>query len=198
MFLYYVFIKTMSLVKSVLKIDHGWLLSAEQQKSPHFSSRPEQADIRLLVIHNISLPPGQFGGTYITDFFLGKLAVDEHPYFAEIAELRVSAHCLITRAGHIVQYVSFNDVAWHAGVSCYQGQERCNDFSIGIELEGTDQLAYTDAQYQQLAKLTNCLINTYPKLADNIAGHCDIAPERKTDPGEAFDWQYYKSLIKQD
>ncbi len=118
-----------------------------------------------------------------------------HPFFAEIAHLRVSAHCLIRRDGEIVQYVPFDKRAWHAGVSCYQGRERCNDFSIGIELEGTDTLAYTDAQYRQLAAVTDLLIALYPAIAENIAGHSDIAPVRKTDPGPAFDWIKYRALL---
>lgn len=116
-------------------------------------------------------------------------------FFAEIAHLRVSAHCLIRRDGEIVQYVPFDKRAWHAGVSNYQGRERCNDFSIGIELEGTDTLAYTDAQYQQLAAVTRTLIACYPAIADNMTGHCNIAPDRKTHPGPAFDWPRFRALV---
>lgn len=181
--------------KSMHNIEHGWLVEAEKHKTEHFSHRPKNSEISLLVIHNISLPPGQFGGSHITDFFLGRLNIDLDPYFKEIATLRVSAHCLIQRDGHVVQYVSFNDMAWHAGVSNYQGKERCNDFSIGIELEGTDELPYTEAQYQQLSSVTQCLLQYYPNIKDNIAGHCDIAPIRKTDPGASFDWLLYKSLL---
>jgi len=147
-------------------------------------------------VHNISLPPGQFGGTHITDFFLGKLDHSLDPYFESIYQLRVSAHCLIRRDGHIVQYVSFNDKAWHAGVSNYQGREKCNDFSIGIELEGTDDIPYTTEQYQQLSCLSRALIGSYPELKNHIVGHSDIAPGRKTDPGAAFDWQYFNALMK--
>ena len=179
---------------SLFEINNGWLSGVEQHNSPHFSKRPANTSISLLVVHNISLPPGQFGNSYITDFFLGKLNIQEDPYFDEIAELRVSAHCLIQRDGNIIQYVSFDDMAWHAGVSNYQGKDKCNEFSIGIELEGTDELSYTDEQYQKLTLLSHCLINTYPEIADNITGHCDIAPGRKTDPGKSFDWHLFRQL----
>ena len=181
--------------QEIQTIQQGWLLDIEKHQTEHFSLRPKNTAVSLLVIHNISLPPGKFGGSHITDFFLGRLQVDADPYFEEIAELRVSAHCLIQRDGNIVQYVSFDDMAWHAGVSTYKEKERCNDFSIGIELEGTDELPYTDAQYQQLAVLTKSLIRYYPNIEHNIAGHCDIAPIRKTDPGESFDWALYKRLL---
>ena len=180
-----------------MKIENGWLTTADIQVSPHYDIRPEPNDISLLVIHNISLPPAKFGGNYITDFFLGRLDPTIDPYFESIYQMRVSAHCLIQRDGTIIQYVSFNDRAWHAGVSHYQGREKCNDFSIGIELEGTDDIPYTIEQYQQLALLSKTLIASYPQLQDNIVGHCDIAPGRKTDPGAAFDWQHYKQLITQ-
>ena len=163
-----------------MQLNEGWLVGARRVPSPHHDCRPDEEAPSLLVVHNISLPPGEFGG---------------HPFFAEIAHLRVSAHCLIRRDGEIVQYVPFDKRAWHAGVSCYQGRERCNDFSIGIELEGTDTLAYTDAQYQQLAAVTELLITIYPAIAENIAGHSDIAPVRKTDPGPAFDWIKFRALL---
>jgi AmpD protein len=180
-----------------MPIANGWLVNEEQQKSPHFSLRDKNQRIHLLVVHNISLPPAQFGGGYITDFFLGKLDKKIHPYFAEIAPLKVSAHCLITRTGHIIQYVSFDDKAWHAGVSSYQGQGQCNDFSIGIELEGSDNILYSQAQYQTLVRLTKALQKNYPEINNNITGHSDIAPQRKTDPGEAFNWQYFNTCLKQ-
>ncbi|KDF26364.1 1,6-anhydro-N-acetylmuramyl-L-alanine amidase AmpD [Klebsiella aerogenes MGH 77] len=138
---------------------------------------------------------GEFGGPWIDALFTGTLDADAHPYFAGIAHLRVSAHCLIRRDGEIVQYVPFDKRAWHAGVSSYHGRERCNDFSIGIELEGTDTQAYTEAQYQQLVVITQALIQRYPGIADNITGHCDIAPIRKTDPGPAFDWAKYRGML---
>ncbi|MEW6989288.1 1,6-anhydro-N-acetylmuramyl-L-alanine amidase AmpD [Colwelliaceae bacterium 6441] len=180
-------------------INNGWLEHTEKLYSPHFDQREhcESAEISLLVIHNISLPAKQFGGNYISDLFLGQLDPKAHSSFEEIYQLRVSAHCLIRRDGQIIQYVSFNDRAWHAGVSSYQQKTKCNDFSIGIELEGADDIPYTDEQYQQLSQLTLLLLNSYPKISDNIVGHCDIAPERKTDPGQSFDWHRYKSSISQ-
>ncbi|WP_281560687.1 1,6-anhydro-N-acetylmuramyl-L-alanine amidase AmpD [Thalassomonas sp. RHCl1] len=182
---------------NLFEINNGWLNFAEQQKSPHFTPREDVTDISLLVVHNISLPPGQFGGPYITDLFLGRLDGDADPYFQEIYQLRVSAHCLIRRDGSIVQYVSFNDKAWHAGVSSFEQREKCNDFSIGIELEGTDELPYTREQYQQLVCLVAKLQETYPLIShNNLVGHCDIAPGRKTDPGPAFDWDYFRNCLQ--
>ena len=178
-----------------LIIEEGWLNHAEIQRSSNFEPRTADEAINLLVVHNISLPPGQFGGDHITNFFLGNLDPNIHPYFENIYNIRVSAHCLIQRNGHIIQYVSFNDKAWHAGVSAYKSREKCNDFSIGIELEGTDDIPYTEAQYQQLTLLSRCLIDTYPAMQNNIVGHCDIAPGRKTDPGKAFDWQHFQALM---
>ncbi len=178
-----------------MQLKDGWLTQARQQPSPHCDERPEGEIPSLLVIHNISLPPGEFGGPWIDALFNGTLDPAAHPYFEGIAQLRVSAHCLIRRDGEIVQYVPFNQRAWHAGVSLYKGRERCNDFSIGIELEGTDALAYTEAQYQALAQITDVLIAVYPGIAANMTGHCNIAPERKTDPGPAFNWSYFKSLV---
>ncbi len=176
-----------------MQLQEGWLKGVRRQPSPHFDERPEGETPSLLVVHNISLPPGEFGGPWIDALFLGTLDPDAHPYFADIAHLRVSAHCLIRRDGEIVQYVPFDKRAWHAGVSCYQGREKCNDFSIGIELEGTDTLPYTDAQYQQLVAVTQALIAVYPGIASHMTGHCNIAPERKTDPGSAFDWARFRA-----
>lgn len=173
-----------------------WLVGARACPSPHYNQRPDGEEISLLVIHNISLPPGQFDGPYIEQFFQGQLDASEHPYFAEIADLRVSAHLLIRRDGSVIQFVPFNERAWHAGASCFDGREQCNDFSIGIELEGTDDLPYTDPQYQALATITRTLMQYYPAITcDRITGHEHIAPGRKTDPGPAFDWPYYNSLI---
>ncbi|MDT0603377.1 1,6-anhydro-N-acetylmuramyl-L-alanine amidase AmpD [Thalassotalea castellviae] len=188
---------TISQSDAIMTINQGWLEQAEKCISPHYDQREHCAsdEISLLVIHNISLPARQFGGQYISDLFLGRLDPQAHPSFEEIYQLRVSAHCLIRRDGQIIQYVSFNDRAWHAGVSNYQGKEKCNDFSIGIELEGADDIPYTNEQYQQLSQLTLSLITTYPLIAGNITGHCDIAPSRKTDPGDAFDWQKYQQMI---
>ncbi|PKM31145.1 MAG: 1,6-anhydro-N-acetylmuramyl-L-alanine amidase AmpD [Gammaproteobacteria bacterium HGW-Gammaproteobacteria-11] len=178
----------------------GWLDQAEQCPSPHFNARPADAQVSLLVIHNISLPPGEFGGGFVQSFFQGKLDPSQHPYFAEIASLRVSAHFLIERSGRITQFVSCNDRAWHAGVSCYAGVADCNDFSIGVELEGVDDVPYTDDQYQSLIHLTQALQQTYPAIdCYRITGHEFIAPGRKTDPGLAFHWQrYLRALTRQD
>jgi AmpD protein len=179
-----------------MQLKNGWLVGVKHVPSPHFDCRPEDETPSLLVVHNISLPPGEFGGPWIDALFTGTLDPQAHPYFAGIAHLRVSAHCLIRRDGEIVQYVPFNKRAWHAGVSKYQGRERCNDFSIGIELEGTDTLPYTDAQYQQLTAISDVLIQVYPAIVDHMTGHCDIAPERKTDPGPAFDWMRFRTLVE--
>ncbi len=184
-----------------MKIQQGWLKNIEHQVSPFFTPRIapkiETEKIRLLVIHNISLPAGEFGNDYITQLFLGQLDANSHDSFSDIASLKVSAHCLIQRDGHIIQYVSFNDKAWHAGISSFEGSEKCNDFSIGIELEGTDELEYTLIQYQQLTKLVAILQAAYPFIEDkNIVGHCDIAPIRKTDPGESFNWMFFRQSLK--
>lgn len=177
-------------------IDHC-LPQARQCPSPNFNARPE-GEISLLVIHNISLPPAEFGGPWIEQLFQNQLDADAHPYFRTIATLRVSAHLLIRRDGELVQFVPFNQRAWHAGVSSWQGRENCNDFSIGIELEGTDDQPYTDAQYQQLVDVTLSLMQAYPALTPaRICGHCDIAPTRKTDPGTAFDWSTFDARLRE-
>ncbi|MGF1865615.1 1,6-anhydro-N-acetylmuramyl-L-alanine amidase AmpD [Enterovibrio norvegicus] len=164
--------------------------------SPHCNERPECNDVSLLVIHNISLPPGEFGGPYITQFFQGELTSKAHPFFDEIRGMQVSAHCLIRRDGSVIQFVPFDKRAWHAGVSCFEGREQCNDFSIGIELEGTDDLPYTDAQYQTLGAVTDAIIQAYPAInMSRIAGHDEIAPGRKTDPGHAFNWSKFRALV---
>jgi AmpD protein len=154
--------------------------------SPHCDERPEDARVELIVIHNISLPPGEFGGGGITDLFLGRLDPQAHPYFAGLAGLEVSSHFLIRRDGEVIQYVPCELRAWHAGASSWKGRERCNDFSVGIELEGTDEVPFTDAQYESLAQLTRALFDRYGRL--ELVGHSDIAPGRKTDPGAHFDW----------
>lgn len=178
-------------------IKNGCLLNIEQQKSPHFEPRNHADEINLLVIHNISLPVGVFGGDHITNLFLGTININADESFAELDGLRVSAHCLIRRDGSIIQYVNFNDKAWHAGFSNFLGREKCNDFSIGIELEGSDDTPYTETQYQQLSKLTKSLQHYYPAITnENIVGHCDIAPNRKTDPGESFNWQYFHQCLQ--
>ncbi|SQI42452.1 1,6-anhydro-N-acetylmuramyl-L-alanine amidase AmpD [Leminorella richardii] len=178
-----------------MKLTHGWIDGVTRVPSPHFDDRPEGEKPSLLVVHNISLPPGEFGGPYINQLFTGMLKAEEHPYFAEIQHLRVSAHCLIRRDGEILQYVPFDKRAWHAGVSLFEGRDRCNDFSIGIELEGTDFVDFTEQQYHQLARITNLLMEHYPITPDRIQGHSDIAPGRKTDPGAHFYWDRYRRLI---
>ncbi|TQV71386.1 1,6-anhydro-N-acetylmuramyl-L-alanine amidase AmpD [Aliikangiella marina] len=174
-------------------IKDGWITSAKKQLSQHFNERPANKAVSLLVIHNISLPPGEFGNQYVEDFFCDKLDCDLHPYFESIKELRVSSHLFIKRDGQLIQFVDLNKRAWHAGESSFNGQINCNDFSVGIELEGTDDLAYTDAQYEALTQVTKELMDYFPYLTlDNIVGHCHIAPERKSDPGESFDWQRFR------
>ncbi|MCD1597432.1 1,6-anhydro-N-acetylmuramyl-L-alanine amidase AmpD [Rheinheimera aquimaris] len=172
-----------------------------ERQSPHYDDRPQAETVSLLVIHNISLPAGEFAKvpqhSYVDALFMGKLDCTAHPSFASLAGVRVSAHCVIWRDGSIFQYVPFAKRAWHAGVSNFAGRERCNDFSIGIELEGTDNLPYTDQQYKSLINLTLMIMQRYPAITpERIAGHCDIAPGRKTDPGTAFDWMSYRDAIK--
>jgi N-acetyl-anhydromuramoyl-L-alanine amidase len=171
----------------------GWCSQVNQMPSPNFDARPPGTVTSLLVIHNISLPPGQFGGGWITDFFLNRLNFDAHPYFDQLRNLRVSAHFLIRRDGELVQFVSTDDRAWHAGLSTFSGRDRCNDFSIGVELGGTDTEPFTPQQYHKLATLTGALRERYP-LTD-VTGHEHIAPERKTDPGPFFDWNLYRSML---
>lgn len=174
----------------------GWFRGAERRPSPNRDPRPAGTPIDLLVIHNISLPPGEFGGPWIDDLFLARLDPQAHPYFRGIAGAPVSAHLLIRRDGRCTQYVPFGERAWHAGVSCYAGRERCNDFSIGIELEGTDDRPFEPAQYQALAEVTRALMAAYPGIRPGrIAGHSDIAPGRKTDPGPCFDWGLYLGFL---
>jgi len=174
----------------------GWLCGAERRPSLQCDARPADTVIDLLVIHNISLPPGEFGGPWIDDLFRGCLDPDAHAYFQGIAGVPVSAHLLIRRDGRCIQYVPFGERAWHAGASCFAGQERCNDFSIGVELEGTDDVPFELAQYQALAEVTRALMAAYPGIRpDRIAGHSDIASGRKTDPGPQFDWERYRDLL---
>jgi AmpD protein len=164
----------------------GWLATATRLPSPNFEARPGAILPTLIVVHNISLPPDDFGGNAIRDFFQNTLDHDAHPYFDQLRGMRVSAHFVIRRDGAIEQYVSCNERAWHAGVSTFCGRERCNDFSIGIELEGSDRSPFESAQYDALAPLVSVLAARYP--IDALAGHSDIAPGRKTDPGPHFDW----------
>ena len=182
-----------------LDADTGLISSGQYIASPHCDDRAAGSVIDLLVIHGISLPPGEFGTGAIADFFTGKLDKSQHPYYEEITQLRVSAHFLIQRDGALIQFVPVHQRAWHAGESSFQGRDRCNDFSIGIEMEGTDDKEYTNEQYMCLARLTQLLITQYPDITkDRIVGHCDIAPGRKTDPGEAFDWIYYRGLLDKE
>lgn len=177
-------------------LDQGWLHQARHVPSPNCESRPPGSDPELLVIHNISLPPRCYGGDCIERFFTNCLDWEEHPFFEEIRGMEVSAHLLIQRTGEILQFVNFDERAWHAGQSCYEGRSNCNDFSIGIELEGSDDDPYADAQYAALSAVTELLIAHYPAMSRNkIVGHSDIAPGRKTDPGPAFDWQRYRQQM---
>lgn len=179
-----------------IDITSGLLKEARQQPSSNCDERPSESDIALIVIHGISLPPTKFGGRYIDQLFCNQLDPNEHPYFKEISGLKVSSHLLIRRDGELVQYVPLHQRAWHAGVSSFQNRECCNDFSIGIEMEGDDNTPYTDTQYQELSKLIKSLVLNYPKLnLQNIVGHNDIAPGRKTDPGDAFDWPHLNTLL---
>lgn len=183
-----------------MKIDAtgNYLLDARQVASPNCDERPPGAVIELIVVHGISLPPGEYGGPWIDRLFTNQLDPDAHPYFAEIAHLRVSSHLLIRRDGELVQYVPFHHRAWHAGQSCYRDRQACNDFSIGIELEGQDDEPYAAVQYQRLAQVMQALMAHHPGLhAGAIAGHCDISPGRKTDPGPAFDWQALREQLEQ-
>jgi AmpD protein len=175
--------------------DDGWCDGAARVPSPNFDVRPPGTEIRLLVVHNISLPPCQFGGPYVTDLFTNRLDCDAHPYFAQLRGTHVSAHFLVRRDGAVIQFVSANDRAWHAGASSFRGQQRCNDFSVGIELEGSDFEPFEPVQYAALAALTCALLARYP-LAD-VAGHEHIAPDRKTDPGPFFDWTRYRDMLDQ-
>jgi N-acetyl-anhydromuramoyl-L-alanine amidase len=168
----------------------GWLVGVRRVLSPNHDERPAGAELTLIVVHGISLPPGEFGNGWIDRFFCNDLPADAHPYFATIRDATVSAHVLIARDGRLTQYVPFHRSAWHAGASEYCGRSACNDFSVGVELEGTDDSPYTGAQYRALAELVTALRRGYPSLRGaDIVGHCDIAPGRKTDPGPKFDWE---------
>lgn len=179
-----------------MKLVDGWVDAARRVPSPNFNQRPDANDISLLVIHNISLPPGSFGGPWIEDLFLNRLDHGAHPYFETLRGLEVSAHFLLRRDGHLLQFVSLGDRAWHAGQSQFEGRANCNDFSIGIELEGCDERPFTRKQYRRLATLTALLLRAFPQLSPvRIVGHSDIAPGRKTDPGPCFDWAGYRALL---
>jgi AmpD protein len=178
--------------RKMIRIDvkSGLIPEAHQVLSPNFDDRPSGCEPELIIIHGISLPPGKFGGQWIDQLFTNCLDSAAHPYFQEIAEQRVSSHLLIRRDGKLVQFVPLWKRAWHAGTSCYKDRERCNDYSIGIELEGADTVAYTDCQYDVLCRTISGLRRAIPSLETApIVGHSDVAPDRKTDPGPAFDWQ---------
>lgn len=180
-----------------VKKDH-WLSRVRARPSPNHSPRPDPGDVTLLVVHNISLPPGCYGTGLVEAFFLNELDVSGDPALADLAGVRVSAHLLIERSGRITQFVAFDRAAWHAGVSCWRRRHRCNDFSIGIELEGCDDDIYTAAQYRRLVQVTRALFHRYPRLsADAVVGHLEVAPGRKTDPGPEFDWSGYLQAIRQ-
>lgn len=186
-------VPALALPKSRLHVDlAGVIRAVAQVPSPNCDARPAHEPISLLVIHNISLPPGQFGGPWVVELFTNRLKTKAHPYFAGLVGLRVSAHFFIRREGVIAQFVPCEMRAWHAGVSLWRGRSQCNDFSIGVELEGTDDMPYEDEQYLALARLTRALRRRYP-LRD-IAGHSQIAPGRKTDPGPAFDWSRLRRM----
>jgi N-acetyl-anhydromuramoyl-L-alanine amidase len=174
----------------------GLLTGIRQVLSPHWDQRPAGMTPELIVVHGISLPPGEYGGPWIEQLFTGGLPAQAHPFFSELAALRVSAHLLLRRDGRVIQFVPFNQRAWHAGASSWQGRDNCNDFSIGIELEGTDDSAYESVQYQNLAAVIQALYAAYPRLAAQaVVGHSDIAPGRKSDPGAAFDWTLLRALL---
>jgi N-acetyl-anhydromuramoyl-L-alanine amidase len=180
-----------------LDIAQGLLNGSRFVPSPNFDARPNGCVPELIVVHGISMPPAEFGGPWIDALFTNTLPQDGHPYFKEVAGLKVSSHLLVRRDGELVQYVPFHERAWHAGVSHYLGRERCNDFSIGIELEGADDIAYESIQYRKLADSIGVLCRGYSSLSnDRVVGHCDIAPGRKTDPGESFDWPRLRALLR--
>lgn len=179
-----------------VNLKNGLLMPVTYLPSPNCDERPADTVVDMIVVHNISLPPAQFGGSAVLDFFTNQLDFDAHAYYAGIAHLKVSAHLFIRRDGEIIQFVPFTKRAWHAGESFFAGKNRCNDFSIGIELEGTDDIAYEEQQYHVLGKVVRALLRAYPAITrERIVGHVDIAPQRKTDPGASFDWEHLKGLI---
>lgn len=179
-----------------LSADGAWLTDARRVLSPNCDDRPQGSEISLIIVHGISLPPGEYGGPWIDDFFSNRLDASAHPYFTEIDQVRVSSHLLIRRDGELVQYVPFTARAWHAGKSCYRTREACNDFAIGIELEGQDDEPYEEIQYRQLAELITLLRGHFPGIGEtDIVGHSEVAPGRKTDPGPAFDWSRLRRLL---
>ncbi len=188
----------MSLIHAYsIDVERGLLENIRQVQSPNCDARPEGVAAELLIIHGISLPPGEYGGIWIEQLFTNQLDWNAHPYFKQIEGMRVSSHLLIRRDGQVVQFVPFHARAWHAGASSFQGRERCNDFSIGIELEGTDDTAYEAEQYRELARVIVALCRAYPALSmQRLVGHSDVAPGRKTDPGECFDWPRLRAMLR--
>jgi AmpD protein len=179
-----------------LEADSGWLTGVRRLLSPNQDERPVGTAVDLLVVHNISLPPGQFGGSHVDELFTNTLDPDAHPYFRGLQGLRVSAHLLVARDGVVTQYVPLHRRAWHAGVSEFRGRPRCNDFSVGIELEGTDDRSYEDRQYELLVDLVRLIAGRWPAITpDRVVGHSDVAPGRKTDPGPAFDWPRLRARL---
>jgi len=183
--------------RSAQRIEGGWLRGVRRVISPNANERPTGCGIDLLVIHNISLPPGEFGGAYVEQLFCNSLDCSAHPWFERLRGLEVSAHLFISRSGALTQFVPFEARAWHAGASVFEGRPNCNDFSVGIELEGTDEAPYTDAQYAALVPVTRALMREFRGISiGRIVGHCDVAPGRKTDPGVAFDWNRYRRALR--
>lgn len=181
------------------RIKEGWIEPVRRLPSPNCDARPPDAPIDLLVIHNISLPPGEYGGPWIDALFTNTLDCFAHESFEKLRDIRVSAHLLIDRKGNVTQYVPFHQRAWHAGESCFGQRTRCNDFSIGIEVEGCDDSAYEGVQYRRLAAIINSIMAHYPLITpDRMVGHSDIAPRRKTDPGQAFDWECLHGLLSRE
>lgn len=172
----------------------GWLSGVRRIPSPNCDARPHSTQIDLLIVHNISLPPGEFGSAAVAQLFTNALDYPAHPYYTQLVDMKVSAHFFIRRGGAIIQFVPCGKRAWHAGVSSWQGRSACNDFSLGVELEGTDKLPFTPQQYVALARLTRCLCGVYP-IRDSV-GHADVAPGRKTDPGPHFDWPRYRAAAR--
>ncbi len=185
-------------VEFEINLGTGLIAPARFCPSPNRDERPDGVVPELIVLHGISLPPGEFGGAEIEALFMNKLDWGAHPYFGEIRGLKVSAHLLIRRDGSLVQFVPFTERAWHAGDSSFRGRKRCNDFSIGVELEGEDQIAYDDRQYEVLCAVVKAICCAYPDISTRqLVGHCDVAPARKSDPGPAFDWlRLYDALGK--
>ena len=179
-----------------MEIDKHIFKNIKFLESPNFNKRPQQEDIRLIVIHSISLPPNEYGGDYVENFFLNNLNSSDHQAFKEIKGLKVSSHLFIKRTGEIIQFVPFNKRAWHAGDSIFKGVPNCNDFSIGIELEGSDNDVFTEDQYNSLVMATKGIMKEYPLISkDCITGHSNISPGRKTDPGKKFDWEKFLQLV---